>query len=104
MNFQWSDFFAGFFLANAIPHLLFGQMNIKFFSGLGFGNNRNIGYSIWNVALAGATLLFFQGADALMGNATFWGLFSLLAIYAVTGKFFYRLWNQPKNDNGSGIN
>lgn len=65
MAFTWADFFTGFFLANAIPHLVAALMDIKFMSGFGFGKLQNIGYSIFNISLAGGIMLYFGGLETL---------------------------------------
>ncbi len=88
-------FFVGFFLANAISHMLVALWDVNFASGFGMGKNRNIAYSIWNIALAGGLAIYAYGLDALLSNAFFWGVLALYVIHFATGRFFYLKWNSP---------
>jgi len=91
--FSVMDFLIGFFLMNAMPHLLFGLLRIRFFSALGFSWQGNLGYAAINVIVA---LLLFHlqyGLNTLLGSGMVIGAVAMLLIYAVSGRFFYALFN-----------
>ncbi len=92
MRFSSVDFLVGFFMANAIAHLVLGLMKVRFFAGFGYGSRANIGYSICNIALAGAIASIGNEPAALLENAMFWGALTLYVIYAITGRTLYRRW------------
>lgn len=92
MPFSSVDFLVGFFMANAIAHLVIGLMKVRFFAGFGYGSRANIGYSLLNVGLAVALVILGNGPAALLGNAIFWGALTLYVIYAITGRYFYHRW------------
>ncbi len=89
MSIGWVDFLIGLFLANAIPHLVVGRMDIRFFAVVGYSAKANIGYSIWNVLLAAAISIYAYGFAAFWGNTLFWGFLTLYVIYAISGRWFY---------------
>lgn len=96
MQFTLLDFFTGFFLMNAMPHLLFGLFRIRFFSAFGFSPLGNLAYAAVN-AIVGLTLFHIQhGIQLVMANGIFMGAAAMLLIYAVSGRFFYNLFQQKK--------
>lgn len=92
MPFSSVDFLVGFFMANAVAHLVLGLMKVRFFAGFGYGSRANIGYSILNIALAAAIAIIGHGPAALLENAIFWGALTPYVIYAFTGRYFYHRW------------
>lgn len=94
MEFSLVDFLIGFFLANSIPHLVVGIMDIRFLSLFGFSAKANIAYSIWNILLASAISIYFYGIEALMHDALFWGVFGIYVSYVLSGRFLYLRWKQ----------
>lgn len=94
MEFTLIDFFIGFFLMNAMPHLLFGLLKIRFLSAFGFSPKGNIAYAFLNVAIA---LLLFHiryGIQELMNQGIVIGAGAMLLIYLLSGRFFYKLFQQ----------
>lgn len=94
MEFTLADFFIGFFLMNAMPHLLFGLLKIRFFTAFGFSSKGNMAYALINVVLA---LLLFHiqyGIQTLMKNGFVLGSGTILIIYLLTGRFFFKLFQQ----------
>ena len=47
------DFLTGFFLMNAMPHLLFGIIRLRFLSLFGFSAIGNLLYALVNIGIAG---------------------------------------------------
>ena len=86
------NFLTGLFLANSIPHLVVGVMDIRFLSLFGFGGKANIAYSVWNVCLAGSIAIYAHGLDALLYNFFFWGVFFIYISYVAAGRFLYLKW------------
>jgi len=88
-----AQFFIGFFLANALPHLIAGLMDIKLLSLFGFSAKGNIAYSIWNVCLAAGIGIYMFGFEALLQHTFFWGMLTVFLIYALVGRSLYLRWN-----------
>jgi len=94
MEFSIIDFLIGFTLMNAMPHLLFGLLKIRFFSAFGFSPQGNIAYAFLNIAIALALFHFQYGLSALMRHGIVLGVIAMWLIYLVTGKFFYSLFQK----------
>ncbi|MDJ0755301.1 MAG: hypothetical protein QNJ45_17385 [Ardenticatenaceae bacterium] len=93
MEYTLIDFLIGLFLMNAMPHLVFGLLNIRFISAFGLSPNANLAYSLLN-AVAALTLFHIQfGIETLMGNGIVIGAATVLLLYVVSGNFFYNLVN-----------
>lgn len=86
------DFLIGFFLMNAMPHMLMGILNVRFLSLFGFSAGANYRYAVFNVVAAAALFQADRGLDQLGDNGIVVGAASMLAIYALTGRFFVRLF------------
>ncbi|WP_420628089.1 hypothetical protein [Candidatus Leptofilum sp.] len=83
------DFLTGFFLMNAMPHLLVGLFEIRFLSAFGYKPMANLGYALLNVVVA---LLLFHvqhSIQALSTHGILLGALAMLFIYLVTGRYFY---------------
>ena len=96
MQFTFIDFLIGFFLMNAMPHLIYGQTKIRFLSLFGFSSLGNLAYSVFNVVVA---LVLFQiqyGLQTLSQHGMMVGALALFVIYILTGKFFYNLFQQSE--------
>ena len=98
MELTFSDFLIGFFLMNAMPHLLFGLIDVRFLSAFGFSRWGNLAYALVNIDVA--LLLFHMqyGIRELFTNGIVIGALAMLVIYAVTGRYFYNrfhLRHQP---------
>ena len=96
MEFTLIDFLIGFFLMNAMPHILFGLLKIRFLSAFGFSPQGNIGYGLLNIAV---TLVLFHiqyGIQELVNHGIVIGAGTMLLIYLVSGRFFYNLFQEKK--------
>lgn len=94
MKLNLLDFLVAFFLANSIPHLVVGIMDIRFLSLFGFGAKANIAYSVWNILLASAISIYVYGVEALLYNGFFWGVLGIYISYVITGRYLYLRWKQ----------
>ncbi len=83
----------GFCIMNAMPHLLFGVMQIRFISPFGYTSANQLTWSAVNIAIA--LLLFHReyGIHTLYKNGIVMGAFVVLISFAVSGRFFYNLFN-----------
>jgi hypothetical protein len=91
------DFLIGFLLMNAMPHILFGLLKIRFFSVFGFSPQGNLGYGLLNVVMA-LTLFHIQyGIEALGRHGIVIGAGTMLLIYLVSGRFFHNLFQSKKD-------
>lgn len=97
------DFLIGFFLMNAMPHLLFGQMRVRFLSLFGFGAKANLIYAMTNVSAALTLFYFRHGLANLEHFGVLVGGLAMLVIYAITGRFFVRLFRDPTDPTGSDV-
>ncbi len=100
MQFTFVDFLIGFFLMNAMPHLLFGLLRIRFFSALGFSAWGNLGYALINVVIALVLFHTQYGISNLASSGIFLGAGAMLLIYLVTGRFFYNMFNPEQAISG----
>jgi len=94
MEFTLIDFFIGFFLMNAMPHLLFGLLKIRFLGAFGFSPLGNVAYAFLNVAIALVLFHIQYGIRELMNYGFVVGTVTMLLIYLVSGRFFYNLFQQ----------
>ncbi len=90
------DFLIGFFLMNAMPHMLMGILDVRFLSLFGFSARANVGYSAFNVLVAAILFHVEHGLDQLLDNGVAVGVLTMLAIYAVTGRFFVNLFDSDR--------
>lgn len=89
MTFTLLDFLTGFFLMNAMPHLLFGLYKIRMLSLFGFSPSANLAYFGFNIVVALLLFHLQHGIQMLFSNGIVIGAGTMLLIYLVTGKFFY---------------
>ncbi|MCA9966700.1 MAG: hypothetical protein KC423_20765 [Anaerolineales bacterium] len=94
MNFILIDFLIGFFLMNAMPHMIYGQTKIRFLNAFGFSWQGNLAYSALNVIIALGLFHWQHGIQTIANHGTMIGALALFVIYLITGKFFYRLFQQ----------
>ncbi len=95
------DFLTGFLLMNAMPHLLFGLMRVRFLSAFGFSWQANLAYALLNVVVAADLFVWQHGLQRLGEHGILIGGLAMLLIYAVTGKFFVDLFDQRNERNNS---
>lgn len=89
MQFTPIDFLIGFFLMNAMPHMLFGLLNIRFLSLFGFSNWGNVAYAFLNVIAALFLYHREYGIEVLANDGVILGAMSILLIYLFSVRFFY---------------
>jgi hypothetical protein len=94
MEFSFVDFLIGFTLMNAMPHLLFGLLKIRFFSVFGFSPQGNIAYAFLNIAIALTLFQIQYGLTTLAQHGVVVGAVAMWFIYLVSGKFFYNLFQK----------
>ena len=94
MTFSLIDFLTGLFLMNAMPHMLFGLIRLRFLSLFGFSAWGNLLYSLVNICAAGALYHHQYGINALKLDGISLGALAILAIYLVTGRFFVVLFQE----------
>ncbi len=94
MTFSLIDFLIGIFLMNAMPHMLFGLIRLRFLSLFGFSAWGNLLYSLVNIFAAGALYHHQYGINALKLDGISLGALAMLAIYLVTGRFFVVLFQE----------
>ncbi len=94
MTFNWIDFLIGFFLMNAMPHLIFGLIRLRFLSLFGFSAWGNLLYALVNVGIAGGLYDYQYGINALLQDGVALGGLAMLVIYAITGRLFVKLFQE----------
>lgn len=97
MEFSPVDFLIGATLMNAMPHMLFGLMKVRFFSVFGYSPPGNIGYAFLNIAIALALFHINYGLAALRQNEIVIGALAMLAIYLISGRFFLALFSKSEH-------
>ncbi len=86
------DFLTGFFLMNAMPHLIFGIIRLRFLSLFGFSAIGNLLYAVVNVAIAGAIYHYQYDIMSIKQDGILLGALAMLVIYLITGRFFVGLF------------
>ena len=94
MEFTLVDFLIGLTLMNAMPHLLFGLLKVRFLSAFGFSPSGNIAYAFLNVASALVLFHIQYGIQELMSHGMVIGAGVVLLLYLVSGRFIYHLFQQ----------
>ncbi len=94
------DFFTGFALMNAMPHLLAGLFGVRFLSMFGFSSAGNIAYAGVNVAVAMVLFHLEHGIGRLLDNGVVVGALAMLVIYAATGRFLFQLFQRSPAPRG----
>ena len=87
MELNGADFFIGFFLMNAMPHMLFGLIRLRFLSLFGFSEKGNLLYGLVNVAAATGLYHYQYGINAMKNDGIMVGALTIIVIYAFTGRF-----------------
>jgi len=96
MTFTPLDFLMGFLLMNAMPHLIFGLIDLRFLSLFGFGSKGNLLYALVNI-LASLGIYHHQyDISSLSQDGLMVGGLAMLLIYAVTGRFFVSLFQSKQ--------
>lgn len=94
MTFTLVDFLIGFFLMNAMPHLVFGQTRTRFLSAFGYSPAGNVAYAFLNITVALVLFHVQYGLAELTKAGWMMGALALFVIYVVTGRYFYQMFQQ----------
>jgi len=86
------DFLTGFFLMNAMPHLIFGIIRLRFLSLFGFSAIGNLLYAVVNVGIAGGIYHYQYDISSIQQDGILLGALAMLVIYLITGRFFVGLF------------
>lgn len=95
MKFNILDFLTGFFLMNAMPHLIFGIIRLRFLSLFGFSALGNLLYALVNLLAALGIYHHQYHISSIQQDGVFLGVLSIVLIYMISGRFFVHLF-QPK--------
>jgi len=96
MDIELLDFLTGLFLMNAMPHLIFGIIRLRFLSLFGFSAIGNLLYALVNIGIAGAIYHHQYHITSILQDGILLGALAMLVIYMITGRFFVGLF-QPKH-------
>lgn len=88
------DFLIGMTLMNAMPHFVLGIWKARMFSAFGFGDRKNILYSLLNFAFSVGLFLYQYGLGAISENGIYAGALLLLVIYLLTGRYWYSVFHK----------
>lgn len=91
------DFLTGFLLMNAMPHMIFGIIRLRFLSLFGFSAIGNLLYALVNIAAAGAIYHHQYHITSILHDGILMGALAMLVIYLILGRFFVGLF-QPKHE------
>jgi hypothetical protein len=94
MQFNLIDFFIGFTLMNAMPHLLMGLFRIRFLSLFGFSHNGNLAYGSLNVFVALMLFHIQYGLNILIDNGILIGALVIIVLYLITGRYLYKVFQK----------
>lgn len=92
MEFTIIDFFIGFTLMNAMPHLIFAQTKTRMLSLFGFTIKANYLYSFFNLLIALILFTYKYSFKIIFLHGIFLGALIVLIIYIFLGKFFLRFF------------
>ena len=90
------DFLTGFFLMNAMPHLIFGIIRLRFLSLFGFSAVGNLLYALVNVGIAGGIYHYQYDISSIKQDAILLGALTILLLYLITGRLLVSFF-QPKH-------
>lgn len=80
---------------NAMPHLIFGIIRLRFLSLFGFSAIGNLLYALVNMAAALAIYHYQYDIFSIKQDGILLGALTILIIYMATGRLFVGLF-QPK--------
>ncbi|MBC8191684.1 MAG: hypothetical protein ISR87_08370 [Candidatus Marinimicrobia bacterium] len=90
------DFLTGFLLMNAMPHLIFGIIRLRFLNLFGFSALGNLLYALVNVGAAGAIYHYQYDITSIKQDGIVLGALAMFVIYAIIGRFLVSLF-QPRH-------
>ena len=88
------DFLTGFFLMNAMPHMIFGIIRLRFLSLFGFSALGNLLYAVVNVAIAGSIYHYQYDITSIKQDGILLGALTILVIYLATGRILVGLFQE----------
>ena len=88
------DFLIGFFLMNAMPHMVFGFTHVRFLSAFGYTGKANTGYAAIQTVVSLGLFLWKYGFEGFTEHGIFTGALTILVIYWITGRFFYQRFKE----------
>ncbi len=94
MNFTWLDFLTGLFFMNAMPHLLFGIIRLRFLSAFGFSAVGNLVYALLNLIIAGGLYHYQYGIESIINDGIVVGSLTILVIYLFIGRILINLFQE----------
>ncbi|NQT63351.1 MAG: hypothetical protein HQ556_10375 [Candidatus Marinimicrobia bacterium] len=86
------DFLIGLFLMNAMPHMIFGIIRLRFLSLFGFSALGNLLYALVNVSIAGNIYHYQYDIMSIKQDGILLGALAMFVIYAITGRFLVGLF------------
>ena len=89
---NWTDFFIGFLLMNAMPHFVLGTWGVRMLSGFGFGNKANVAWGVANLIASLALFLYTYSFDELLTNGIYLGALIMLIIFWVASPLWKKLF------------
>ncbi|NQV41895.1 MAG: hypothetical protein HQ506_06030 [Candidatus Marinimicrobia bacterium] len=87
MKLNMLDFLTGLFLMNAMPHMLFGIIRLRFLSLFGFSALGNLLYALVNLSIAGSIYHYQYHILSIKQDGILLGALVVVVIYAITGRF-----------------
>lgn len=99
MQFSIIDFIIGLTLINTIPHFVLGIWKGRMFSGLGFGNVKNILYGLLNFVISISLFLNKYGLEELVGNSIYLGGLFVVISYFLVAKLCYKHFHEKHIKN-----
>ena len=93
------DFLTGFLLMNAMPHLIFGIIRLRFLSLFGFSAGGNLLYALVNVIAAAAIYHYQYDITSIKQDGFLLGALTMFGLFLITGRFLVDLF-QPKSKPG----
>jgi len=88
------DFLIGFFLMNAMPHMLFGLIGVRFLSAFGFSSTGNVAYAGLNVFISLALYNYQYGLATLRDDGIMLGALTMVLIYLLIGRLSFNLFKK----------
>ena len=82
---------------NAMPHMLFGVIRLRFLSAFGFSAIGNIVYAVINLILAGFLYDYQYGIETLVDDGLVLGALTIWVIYLLTGRFLAGLFQEDQS-------
>ncbi len=97
MKLNLLDFLIGLLLMNAMPHMIFGLIRLRFLSLFGFSSLGNLLYALLNLLIAGGIYHYQYDIRSLQQDGIMLGALAVLLLYLITGRFLAGFF-QPKYD------